>query len=298
MRSSTQQNRNARLRHNWSDGLQQWAPTVRACLSVFRIKTAEGFQYRIAGLAGASTGIFWVLIEITVYTVFYKYADNRDAGLMAGLSLKQLISYAWLTQVLFLMQPMNIDDEIRNKINSGDVGIEMCRPIDLYFHWFAKVAASRLTPLFWRGSITMLAGMLMPLSWRLAPPASLLGFLCALISVAGAFLLCSAFAMLASVTRLSITWGDGPTYIIMLVGGVLSGCYLPLQLWPEFLQDFLLLQPFAGYLDIPCRLYIGTMPPAEAVRAIGLQLLWTAVFIAAGKLMMAKKLKNIIVQGG
>lgn len=271
---------------------------ARACLSIFRIKTAEGFQYRMAGLAGASTSIFWVLIEITVYTIFYTYADNTGAGMMAGLSLKQVVSYAWLTQLLFGMQPMSIDGEIMSKITSGDVGIEMCRPLDLYFHWFAKTAASRLTPMFWRGSITVVVGMLMPLSYRLMPPASFTGLLCMMISCASAFLLCTAFGMLVCAVRLNITWGDGPTYIIMLVGGVLSGGYLPLQLWPKFMQDFLLIQPFAGYLDIPLRLYIGTIPPRDAVWAIGLQLLWSIAFIAMGKLLMSRRLKTIIVQGG
>jgi ABC-2 type transport system permease protein len=275
-----------------------YLPTAKACLSIFRIKTAEGFQYRIAGIAGASTSIFWVLIEITVYTVFYRYANNREAGLIAGLSLKQIVSYAWLTQLFFFMQPMSIDGEILNKITSGDVGIEMCRPLDLYFHWFAKTAATRLTPMFWRGSVTLLAGMLMPLSYRLSPPASAPGLLCMLISIASAFLLCTAFGMLICAVRLNITWGDGPTYIFMLVGGVLSGAYLPLQLWPGFLQGFLLVQPFAGYLDIPLRLYLGTIPPAHAIWAISLQLFWAGAFILAGKMLMSHRLKNIIVQGG
>ena len=57
-----------------------YLPTAKACLSIFRIKTAEGFQYRMTGLAGASTSIFWVLIEITVYTIFYKYAARAEAA--------------------------------------------------------------------------------------------------------------------------------------------------------------------------------------------------------------------------
>ena len=276
----------------------KYLPTAKACLSIFRIKTAEGFQYRMAGLAGASTSIFWVLIEITVYSIFYIYANNKDAGMVAGLSLKQIVSYAWLTQLLFLMQPMSIDGDILSKITSGDVGIELCRPIDLYFHWFSKTAASKLTPLFWRGSITLLFGILMPASYRLSSPASFLGLFYMLISVASAFLLCTAFGMLTCAVRLSITWGDGPTYIIMLIGGVLSGGYLPLQLWPEFMQGFLLIQPFAGYLDIPLRLYIGTLAPGDAFWVIGLQLFWVTVFITVGKIIMSKRLKSIIVQGG
>ena len=275
-----------------------YLPTAKACMSLFKIKTAEGFQYRIAGLAGASISIFWALIEITVYFIFYTYANHSEAGMIAGLSLKQIVSYTWLTELLLFMQPMSIDNDILTKITTGDVGIELCRPIDLYFHWFAKIASAKLTPLFWRGSITLLFGLLMPATYRLSPPASLLGFLCMLISCGSAFLLCTAFGMLACTVRLNIAWGDGPTYIIMLLGGVLSGAYLPLQLWPDFMQRFLLLQPFAGYLDIPLRLYIGSMPPRDAIWAIGMQLLWILVFIGAGKMLMAKRLKSIIVQGG
>jgi ABC-2 type transport system permease protein len=104
--------------------------------------------------------------------------------------------------------------------------------------------------------------------------------------------------MLTCAVRLNISWGDGTTYIMMLIGGVLSGCYLPLQLWPKFMQNFLLIQPFAGYLDIPLRFYIGTISPKNAVWAIGIQLVWIITFIIAGRMLMTKRLKTIIVQGG
>jgi ABC-2 type transport system permease protein len=271
---------------------------LKACFSLFRIKTAAGFQYRMAGLAGATTSIFWVLIEITVYTIFYTYLNNKEAGSAATLTLKQVVSYAWLSQLLVFMHPMGIDSEILDKITNGDVGIEMCRPLDLYFHWFSKTAASRLTPLIWRGSIVLVFGMLMPESYRLSLPTSFLGFLCMLLSILSALLRCTSYAMLTCAVRLNITWGEGPTYIMMLIGGVLSGAYLPLQLWPKFMQGFLLLQPFAGYLDIPLRFYIGTMLPRDTFFAIGIQLIWIIIFITAGRFIMSKKLKNIIVQGG
>ncbi len=279
-------------------GTQRLKSTIKACFSLFRIRTAASLQYRMAGLAGASTSIFWALIEITVFSIFYTYASNKEVGMMATLTLKQVITYTWLAQGLFLMQPMNIDSEILNKITSGDIGIEMCRPLDLYFHWFSKNAATRLTPLFWRGSIVIIFGLLMPTAYRISPPSSLLGFLCMLLSVASALLLCTSYAMLTCAVRLNITWGEGPTYIMMLIGGVLSGTYLPLQLWPKSLQGFLLIQPFAGYLDIPLRFYIGTMDPKNAPWAIGLQLIWTVIFIIAGRMIMSRKLKTIIVQGG
>ena len=278
--------------------LQSSITIIRGCFSIFKIKTAEGFQYRMAGLAGASTSIFWGLIEITVYTIFFKYANNREAGLQAGMTLRQIVSYVWLSQLFFLMQPMSIDRDILRKITSGDVAVELCRPLDLYFHWFAKTAASRLTPMFWRGSIILIFAMIMPLSYRLLPPESLTGFFFMILSIFSAFLLCTAYAMFICTVRLNITLGEGPAYILMLIGSILSGVYLPLQLWPDVMQKFLLYQPFAGYLDIPLRLYIGTMSTDSGLFAISLQLCWTVVFIAAGKVLMSFRLKNLIVQGG
>ena len=272
--------------------------TLRACASLFRVKLAEGLQYRVAGLAGATTSLFWCLIEITVYSVFYTYAANREAGILSGLDLRQVITYCWLAQFLFIMQPMNLDSEILSKINNGDVGIELCRPLDLYSHWFAKIAATRITPLLWRGVPMLAVGIIIPGSYGIDPPVSIEGLFASIISVFGAFLLCTSFGMLICSIRLNVNWGNGPAYMILLVGSVLSGAFLPLQLWPDFMQRFLLYQPFAGYLDIPARLYLGTLSPSEAFGSIGLQILWAFLFILAGKQLMAVRLKNIVVQGG
>jgi len=272
--------------------------TLKAYFSIFRIRLAEGLQYRAAALAGTATSIFWGIIEAVIFVVFYKYADMSDAGILAGLSLQQVISYSWLRQMLHLMQPLGIENEILGKIESGDVGIEMCRPLDLYLHWFARTAAFRLTPVLLRGAPILLFSLMMPEVYRLSAPASIQGFICFLLSLAGAVLLCTSYAMLACSIRLSITWGNGPMIMILLIGGVLSGTYLPLQLWPDSMQDFLLLQPFAGYLDIPVRYYIGTMPAGNILWTLGLQAAWSLVFIAAGRALMVKKLRKIVIQGG
>jgi len=79
---------------------------------------------------------------------------------------------------------------------------------------------------------------------------------------------------------------------------VLSGGYLPLQLWPDFLQPPLLFQPFAGLCDIPARLYIGSMALSDAWLGLAVQLAWTIAFIVLGKYVMACRLRGIVAQGG
>ncbi len=270
---------------------------LKACLSIFRIQFAQSLQYRLAGLAGASIGIFWALIEIVVFMVFYEHAQN-SAYSMNGLTLSQVISYVWVGQMMVPLQPMSIDGELLSQITSGNVGIALCRPLALYDHWFAHTAAGRLGVFWVRAALILLAGILLPASIGLAPPASVEGFILFVLSAAGAFLLCTAYGMLVTAVRLNITWGEGPTYMMLLLSGVLSGGYLPLQLWPDALQKILLYQPFAGYLDIPVRLYIGSMDTRQGITSILLQIGWIIVFVIIGRALMERKLKTLIIQGG
>ena len=269
---------------------------IKACLALFRIRTMEAIQYRAAALAGVSISIFWALIEITVFSVFYQYAENREA---ASLNFSQILAYVWLGQALYGLIPLSIDGELLSKIINGDVGVELCRPFDLYFHWFAKTAAGRLGGFWWRGIITIAVGCAIPsVAMRLTPPASAAGLILFMLSLVTLFMLSTSYAMLITALRVSISWGEGPTNMLLLLSGVLSGAYLPLPLWPRFMQSFLLIQPFAGQLDLPVRLYSGAIEPGGAAVVFALQLGWMLLFTVAGRFVMQRNISRIIVQGG
>ena len=271
--------------------------TLKACIALFMIRVAERIQYRAAALANSSTTIFWGILHVVLLTVFFTFGREQ----VAAISLTQAITYMWLAQILLGLIAMpysGIDDEFRKKITDGDVAVELCRPLDLYAFWYAKTAANKLGGNFWRVIFTALAALLAPAAFRLSLPDSAAGFALFLLSVISAFVLSAAFAMMLTAIRMGLTWGDGPISSLALVGMLLSGSYFPLPLWPDFMQRILLLQPFAGILDIPLRLYIGSILPADAFWAIGLQVIWAAAFILLGKILMNRQLARLIVQGG
>ncbi len=271
--------------------------TLRACFSLFRIRFIDALQYRLAALSGGSIALFWGLIECTVYIVFFTHSDGA-APVVGGMTLAMVVSYAWIGQALVPLVMGGISGEILQMITKGDVGVELIRPLSLYWHWFARTMAGRLGGLPYRAVVTLAVAAVLPGAYRLSGPASGAGFAVFLTSCATAAVLCTSYAMLVTAVRLNITWGNGPTYIMELIGMVLCGAYLPLTLWPDALQPFLRLQPFAGYLDFPARLYIGQVPPSEGFEMILLQVIWSAIFIVAGNIIMRKKLGTLIVQGG
>lgn len=266
---------------------------LRACKALFRIQLRDGLQYRLAALAGASTSIFWALIEVTVFRVFFQYAQ----GYQSALTLPQAVAWVWMGQFLFVMQP-GMDGEIYKKITTGDVAGELLRPLDLYAHWFARITGRRLSSLLTRGLVCLAAGVLMPAGWGMLPPDSPGAMLCFILSLVSALLLCSAYEMLMVSLCMNVRTGYSPANALLLLGGVLSGSYLPLMLWPDFMQGFLLIQPFAGYLDIPARLYLGLMAPESLPGALALQLGWTVLFMLVGRMGMSRRLRKIVVQGG
>ena len=104
--------------------------------------------------------------------------------------------------------------------------------------------------------------------------------------------------MLITAIRMNITWGEGPCIILLLIGDILSGIYFPLQMWPDFMQPFLFIQPFASAFDLPLQFYVGSIALDQAFGTIFLQLGWGIVFVIYGRLIMQKKIKRLIVQGG
>jgi len=275
--------------------------TLKAGLSLFKVRVAEGLQYRFAALSNTTIGIFWGIIEIIVLVVFFTYGNNTSDNIN-GLTLAQGISYIWLAQMMVSMMTTSIDGDLLGKITSGDVGLELCRPLDLYWHWFARTAAGKVSAVSIRGSLIVIFAAALSFTgfqaYGLDPPHTLLNFLLFLLSLFGAFLFSTAYSMFMTAVRMGIKWGDGPIHLIGLIGMVLSGSHLPLQIWPDFMQTFLRIQPFASYLDTPLRLYVGSVPIETGITSMIFQAFWIIAFVMSGRIIMKRRIKNIIVQGG
>ena len=275
--------------------------TIKASLSLFKIRATEGLQYRFAAFSGATVSTFWALIEVVILIVFFEHGNSVE-GSVNGLSLTQGVSYIWLGQLLVMLQIPCIDGDLMGKITSGDIGIELCRPLDLYWHWYARSAAGKVNAFILRGGMVIICGTVISLlgfsKIGLGPPYSSLNFMLFIISVFSTFLFSTAYGMFVTSIRIGISWGDGPINLIAVTGMVLSGSYFPLQLWPDFMQKFLKFQPFASYLDTPARLYVGSVTFRDGLISLLLQFVWIVVFIFFGKMIMRHKLKSVVVQGG
>ena len=57
-------------------------------------------------------------------------------------------------------------------------------------------------------------------------------------------------------------------------------------------------RPFASTQNTPFLIYTGTMQGTEALGSIAVQLFWLAALVLAGRLLLKRALKKVVIQGG
>jgi ABC-2 type transport system permease protein len=78
----------------------------------------------------------------------------------------------------------------------------------------------------------------------------------------------------------------------------LTGMALPLVIFPEPLRTVALALPWASYLQTPADIWLGKDTGADLWAALGLQVVWMVVLLAACKLLLGAATRKVVVQGG
>lgn len=271
---------------------------LRPYAAPFRARFLLMLQYRVAALAGFATQCWWGAIKIMVYAAFYE-----SAGAAAPISLPNVVTYTWLGQAFLALLPWLADPEVGASIRTGGVGYDRLRPIDAYGYWYARTLgwiAARALP---RAVLMLLAaGIVLPLvgleAWAWQPPPSAEAAALFVPAFALMILLAVAVLMLANVVVAASLNERGVNAILMPVVIVFSGNLVPLDFFPDAMRPFLRLQPLAGLVDIPFRIYFADLRGAAALQGLALQAGWIVVLVALGRVAMARMMRHLEMQGG
>ena len=259
-------------------------------VAIFNMRVKALFQYRAATFAGCCTQLFWGIIMVMIYTAFYSETDAIEP-----MTLSQAITFTWLGQALINLIPWTVDRELEAHLKNGNIIYELTRPIQLFGLLFTRALALRLIPTLMRCiPIFFLSFYFL----GLAPPASFESgclFFCALVF---ALLLSSAITTCIMISLFWTLSGEGIQRLMPHFTTLLSGLAIPLPLFPSWIQPFLNAQPIRGVMDIPCRLYTGLIPAADALYYFSFQLLWFFAFLLLGLWLIKRVMKNIVIQGG
>jgi len=148
----------------------------------------------------------------------------------------------------------------------------------------------------------VMAALILPIvglgDWRLRFPTGIEATLLFAPAMLSVLLLSSAMVMLINVAVVASMSERGANTLMVPLVNILSGSIVPLPFFPDWMQRILFLQPFAGLVDIPYRIYFGNLTGLGALAGIIQQIIWTAILLLIGKRILARVLSRMQVQGG
>jgi ABC-2 type transport system permease protein len=260
----------------------------------FTLTLNHQLQYRAAVYAGVLTQFFWGLLQILLYHALYQSNPAQSP-----MTLEQLAAYFWLQQAFMtLFMTWLLDYDILDRIVSGNIAYELCRPIDLYNIWFVKSMSNRLSKALLRFLPILLAASVLPKPYGFIWSQSLSQLFYFMIALASGFLVVVAFTMLIYVLTMLTLSPLGLRIVALSLMEFLSGGIIPLPFLPDYIRGYIELLPFASMQNTPFRIFSGHIVGDEIFYAIGLQWFWLIILLLVGKFLMKVALRRAIVQGG
>ncbi|MEV5983454.1 ABC-2 family transporter protein [Streptomyces sp. NPDC052051] len=255
---------------------------------------AGGFRryatYRTATLAGVFTNtVFGIILAYTYLALWHERPH------LGGYDQAQALTYVWVGQALLSAVSVmggGFEDEMMERIRSGDIAIDLYRPVDLQFWWLAQDLGRAVFQLLARGAAPLTAGALL---FPLALPTSPLTWLAFLIAVLLGAVVSFAIRFLVGLSAFWLLDGAGVAQIAWVTGMFCSGMLLPLNVFPGTLGEVVRALPWASFLQAPADVLLGT---ADPLPVFARQLAWAVALLAAGRMLQSVATRRVVVQGG
>ena len=263
---------------------------MRAYISVFRMRLKMETQYRGAMIGGIVCQMFFGIVLVALYRALF-------ASKAQTMPIEQVTTYVWLQQAFFRMM-IATDMDLYDKVKTGNISYDLCRPIDMYWFYYIRVCAQKLMGSMMRGIPMMLVACLLPKGWGMIAPKTIPGLLAGLLALLIGLLCMCALENITMAFNMRTFDPRGMSSLMNLLMVTFSGNLLPLTLFPDSWQKIITMLPYAQLLDAPIRLYTGEYPVSDAPLILLRQTAWTVVIVLLGIWFWSSNRKKMIVQGG
>ena len=266
-----------------------------AALPAYRRILVAGFRqqstYRMAALAGLVTNTVFGFLKAAVLLATVRSAG----GMIGGYTALQMSAYVWWSQAMLGSVSLWGRTPLSSRIRSGDVVVDLVRPIDLQASTLLTEIGNRLFPLFPRGLPMVAIGALVV---GMAPPQDALAAALAPLSFLLAVAVSAALGYAVSLAGFWLVETRGVEMAYMVASTFLAGLNVPLNLFPSWLRTIAEWTPFPSMLMNFTRVAGGGVPGSRALLLIAGQGAWLAGLLVLGAVLTVRGRRRLEVQGG
>ncbi len=262
---------------------------MRLYVEVARRTYGRVSTYRRATVAGVFTNtIFGFLLAYVLRAV---YEQRTSVG---SFDVTDAVTFTFVAQGLLMPLGLFSTTEIADRIKTGDVIVDLQRPFD-HQAWGAAVEYGKAGfYLLFRGIPPFVAGALV---FHLRLPGA--GALCAFLGAVGlAIGISFAWRYLLQLSAFWLLDVRGPNQLGLLTAHFLCGAYVPIVFFPGWLELLCRVLPFAWMLQVPIEVWLGEHEGLELVAVYTAQVGWLLALVCIGRLVLARAVRRVVVQGG
>ncbi|MDH6126621.1 ABC-2 family transporter protein [Kitasatospora sp. GP82] len=267
--------------------------TGRLYLAIAKGAFRRYSTYRAATVAGTVTNT--VFGFILAYTFLALWQARPGLG---GYDTAQAVTYIWISQSLLVTVAVwggGFQDEVQDRFRTGDIAIDLYRPVDFQGWWLATDLGRAAFHLVARGLLPTLVGAL---AFHLRLPTDPLVWAVFLLTVLIAVVASFGLRFLVSLTGFWLHDSEGIRAVMLVVAMFFSGMLLPIGLFPGRLGELAHVLPWAALIQIPTDILLERRTGGAVLTGIAFQLVWALVLLAAGRAAQLLATRKVVVQGG
>jgi ABC-2 type transport system permease protein len=245
----------------------------------------------MASAAGALTNTVFGVVKASIVLA----AIGSAGGVVAGYDAQQGATYSWLCQALVATVGLFGWRELADRIRTGDVAVDLARPLDLQLSGLAGDLGRGLFMLLPRGLPPLLVGFAF---FGVALPKAVLPYVLAAVSIPLAVAISYACRFAVNLVAFWLLDVRGALTLYVVASNVLSGLIVPVAWFPGWMGALAAATPFPSMLQAPVDVLSGRLLGWAAVATVAVQVGWLAVTLLLGRVLLARATRKLVVQGG
>lgn len=258
-----------------------------------RIAVRGQLQYRFNFLMTLLAVVIYSLLYYMLWRAIYHYSPRQV------LAWQQLITYVLVGQVISFARFSPAERApvygVASRIRSGDVALDLIRPVDFQLQRFWEASGFYLVELVW---VNIPAFLIFIFVLRISSPRDALTWLSFLLSLWIGFIV--AFGLNSIVMMLSFWTGNaqGIQKAKKAVVEIMAGTLIPYEFFPPWLRTAATHLPFQSMAYVPLSIYTGKLSGSHVPVALGTQLLWAMVMLVLSRLIWRRAFQRLTIYGG
>jgi viologen exporter family transport system permease protein len=215
------------------------------------------------------------------------------SGVLAALPVYLRLAAMVPKTVIWLVNPQLAWD-VQQRVREGQIAVDLARPVPFPGQMVAQHVGGTI-------GVLPLVAVALPVALvagSLRPPPSVESAALYLVSLVLAYAVMALMGLLLGFVAFWTLETTGMLAIFRFANLFFAGGLVPLVFFPPPLRAVAEVLPFQTQAFIPVSLYLGRLEGPEALRALGIQLLWVVLLGVIAAAVWRRAVTKIVVQGG